>query len=192
MRLTLEDIINNLNDPTHSSLYIIQSHNPDDLRDFAYRLGVELYESRRREGIISPLVSFVFDEADEFIPQQPEKESSYARSAWIAEMLARRGRKFGIGIGICTQRTRLLRTSVMAQPHTYLISKLPRLSDRQAVQEAFGFSEEMFRQTFKFVPGDWLLASYDATGLKGIPIPIHAENANERIHNFLERRYSQG
>ena len=185
-RLMLEDIINDLNDSRHSSLYIIQSHNPDDLRDFAYTLGVRLFENRRREGVISPLVSFVFDEADEFIPQQAERDSSYARSAWIVEMLARRGRKFGIGIGICTQRTRLLRTSVMAQPHTYLVSKLPRLSDRQAVQEAFGFSEEMFRQTFKFVPGDWLLASYDATGLKGVPIPIHAENANERIRRFLQ------
>ncbi len=190
-RLMLEDVINDLNDSRHSSLYIIQSHNPDDLRDFAYTLGVRLFENRRREGIISPLVSFVFDEADEFIPQQAERDSSYARSAWIVEMLARRGRKFGIGIGICTQRTRLLRTSVMAQPHTYLVSKLPRLSDRQAVQEAFGFSEEMFRQTFKFIPGDWLLASYDATGLKGVPIPIHAENANERIRSFLERLCSQ-
>ena len=191
VRLTLEDIIDDLNDSSHSSLYIIQSHNPDELRDFAYHLGIELFESRRREGIISPLVSFIFDEADEFIPQQAERDSSYARSAWIVEMLARRGRKFGIGIGICTQRTRLLRTSVMAQPHTYLVSKLPRLSDRQAVQEAFGFSEEMFRQTFKFVPGDWLLASYDATGLKGVPIPIHAENANERIQNFLKASYGQ-
>lgn len=187
--LTIEKIVNDLNDHTHSSLYIIQSHNPDDLRDFAYKLGIELFESRRREGIILPLVSFIFDEADEFIPQQPERDSSYARSAQIAEMLARRGRKFGIGIGICTQRTRLLRTSVMAQPHTYLVSKLPRLTDREAVQQAFGFSEEMFRQTFKFLPGDWLLASYDATGLRGVPIPIHAENANERVRTFLERKY---
>jgi len=114
------------------------------------------------------------------------KEGTLLAVKKIVEMLARRGRKFGIGIGrICTQRTRLLRTSVMAQPHTYLVSKLPRLSDRQAVQEAFGFSEEMSRQTFKFVPGNWLLASYDATGLKGVPIPIHAENANERIYRFL-------
>jgi len=192
VRLSLEDIISDLNDLTHPSLYIIQSHNPNELRDFSDTLGTELFESRRREGIISPLVSFVFDEADEFIPQQAERDSSYAHSAEIVEMLARRGRKFGIGIGICTQRTRLLRTSVMAQPHTYLVSKLPRLSDRQAVQEAFGFSEEMFRQTFKFVPGDWLLASYDATGLKGVPMPIHAENANERIRDFLEKGYNQG
>lgn len=43
----------------------------------------------------------------------------------------------------------------------------------------------MFRQTFKFAPGDWILVSYDATGLKAVPIPIHAADANERIMNFL-------
>lgn len=184
--LSIDEIIENLNNPNCSTLSIIQSHDPDYLREFAYELGLKLFENRRINGIISPLVSFIFDEADEFIPGQYEKESSYAKSAYIAEMLARRGRKFGLGIGICTQRTRYLKTSVMAQPHTYLISKMPRITDRQAVQEAFGLSEEMFRQTFKFAPGDWLIASYDAIGIKGVPIPIHAKDANERIKNFVK------
>ncbi len=183
--MSLKGLIKQLNSRETSNLIVIQSHDPDDLRDFAFELGRELFETRRRMGIIQPLVSFIFDEADEFIPQKHEGDSSYSHSARIAENLARRGRKFGIGIGICTQRVRYLKTSVMAQPHTYLISKMPRLTDREAVQEAFGLSEEMFRQTFKFAPGDWLLASHDATGLKAVPIPIHAEDANERIKNFL-------
>jgi hypothetical protein len=186
--MSLNDIIQQLNNRDTSSLLIIQAHDPDDLRDFAFELGRELFERRRQRGIIYPLVSFVFDEADEFIPGQYERDSSYSRSAWIVETLARRGRKFGIGVGICTQRVRYLKTSVMAQPHTYLISKMPRLSDREAIQEAFGFSEDMFRQTFKFAPGDWLLASHDATGLKAVPIPIHAQDANERIRSFLENQ----
>jgi len=48
----------------------------------------------------------------------------------------------------------------------------------------------MFRQTFKFAPGDWLLASHDATGLKSVPNPIHVPDANERIKNFLEEELS--
>jgi len=183
--MSMNDIIQQINDRSSSNLFIIQAHDPDDLRDFAFEIGRNLFERRRRTGIIQPLVSFIFDEADEFMPGQYERDSSYSRSAWIAETLARRGRKFGIGVGICTQRVRYLKTSVMAQPHTYLISKMPRRTDREAIQEAFGFSEEMFRQTFKFAPGDWLLASHDATGLKGVPIPIHAENANARIENYL-------
>jgi len=179
--LSIFDIVADLIDTKTSSLYVIQSHDPDALRNFASKLGFILFESRRKKGITSPLASFIFDEADEFIPQQFDKDSSYSRSIAVAHMLARRGRKFGIGIGIATQRTRYLNTSIMAQPHTYFVSNLPRLTDRTAVQEAFGFSEEAFRQTFKFTKGDWLLASYDATGLKGVPIPIHAENANDRI-----------
>ena len=185
--ITTEDIVDDLNDGNESSLYVIQSHDPDSLREFAYELGNNLFENRRMSGTLSPLVSFIFDEADEFIPQQAEKDSSYQKSVSIAHMLARRGRKFGIGIGIATQRTRYLNTSIMAQPHTYLVSKLPRKMDRDVVQEAFGFSEEVFKQTFKFTKGDWLLASYDATGLTGVPIPIHAENANERIIKYLEK-----
>jgi uncharacterized protein len=183
--LSVKEIVDELNNPNHSSLIIIQSHDPNELRDFSHKLGKEIFENRRRSGQISPVVSFVFDEADEFIPQKPEFDSQ-KNSGWIAEMLARRGRKFGLGIGICTQRTRYLKTSIMAQPHSYLVSKMPRKTDREAVQEAFGFSEEMFRQTFKFSPGDWLLASYDATGLKGVPVPIHADDANQRLKNFLQ------
>jgi len=100
--------------------------------------------------------------------------------------LARRGRKFGVGIGIATQRTRYLDTNIMGQPHTYMVSKLPLKSDRVKVAEAFGVSDDMFRQTFKFKPGNWLIMSHDATGLKAIPVPIQVDNANRRISQYLE------
>jgi hypothetical protein len=183
--ISIPQLIARLNDATASGLYIIQSHNPDTLRHFAWMLGTFTFKRRRRSGQITPLVSFVFDEADEFIPQQAR--DTYAESSDIAMTLARRGRKFGLGIGIATQRVRYLNTSIMAQPHTYFVSKMPRQSDRQVVAEAFGVSEDMFRQTFKFKKGDWLLMSYDATGLEAIPIPIHGEDANERVKEFLER-----
>jgi hypothetical protein len=183
LSLTLPQLIGRLNDQSTSGLYIIQAHQPDLLRHFAWMLGTFTYEERRKSGHISPLVSFVFDEADEFIPQQAK--DSYAESSDIAMTLARRGRKFGLGIGIATQRVIYLNTSIMAQPHTYFVSKMPRQSDRQRVSEAFGASEDIFRQTFKFKKGDWLLMSHDATGLDAIPIPIHTEDANSRIRRAL-------
>jgi DNA helicase HerA-like ATPase len=152
-------------------------------------LGHFAFDDRRKTGQITPLVSFIFDEADEFIPQQAS--GTYGESAHIAMTLARRGRKFGLGIGIATQRARYLNTSIMAQPHTYFVSKMPRQSDRQAVVEAFGVSEDVFRQTFKFKKGDWLLMSYDATGLEAIPVPIHCADANERVRAFLARTSSE-
>lgn len=187
--VTLKQIIEDLNDNSHPSLWVIQSHDPNELRSFSKKLGEDLYEHRRQGGIIDPLVSFIFDEADEFIRR--DASGSYAESAEIAQTLARRGRKFGLGVGIATQRIRYLDTNIMAQPHTYFISKLPRLSDRQAVAEAFGVSEDLLNQTFKFKKGHWLLISHDATGLEAVPVPIASPNANDRLAEWLTKRYAK-
>jgi len=181
------DILRILDDESTPALFIVTSHDPHELRNFAHRLGDKAYERRRQTGRIFPLVSFIFDEADEFVRQDTSGDhESYKRAREIAHTLARRGRKFGLGLGLATQRIRYLDTSIMAQPHTYLVSKLPRKSDREGVAEAFGIPEEMFRQTFTFTAGNWLLLSHDAAGLKAVPIPIKTEDANERIARFLE------
>ena len=181
--ISVPQLIQRLNDQSSSGLYIIQSHDPDKLRNFASMLGNFTYEERRRSGQIGPLVSFIFDEADEFIPQNAS--GSQTQSSEIAMTLARRGRKFGLGIGIATQRVIYLNSSIMAQPHTYFVSKLPRKSDRERVAEAFGVSEDMLSQTFKFKKGNWLLISHGATGLESVPLPIYSQNANDRIQQFL-------
>lgn len=186
--VTLDEMVADLNDREKKSLWVIQSHNPHELRSFSKRLGDAVYEKRRQDGLIDPLVSFIFDEADEFV--RSETSGSYGESREIAETLTRRGRKFGLGLGIATQRIRYHDTSIMAQPHTYFISKLPRLSDRQAVSEAFGVSEEMLNQTFKFKKGNWLLMSHDATGLEAIPVSIKTPDANRRLSDWLRARYS--
>ena len=69
----------------------------------------------------------------------------------------------------------------MGNLHTYFVSKLPRAYDREKVAEAFGIGQEQLTPTFTFRPGNWLIISHDATGLKGVPIPVTAENANDRI-----------
>jgi uncharacterized protein len=184
---TLDEIVADLNTPGRSSLWIIQAHNPHELRTFSKQLGEAVYESRRQSGQIDPLVAFIFDEADEFIRR--DGTGSYAESAQIAETLARRGRKFGLGIGIATQRIRYLDTNIMSQPHTYFVSKLPRLTDRQAVAEAFGVSEELLNQTFKFRKGQWLLMSHDATGLEAVPLPIKTPDANVRLAEWLRKHH---
>jgi len=180
------DLIEELNDQNKKAIYIIQSHDPDELRRFVYYLANAIYEDRRKMGRIMPLVSFIFDEADEYIPQDKYEKGESKISRQAVEMLARRGRKFGLGIGIATQRVVYLDTNIMAQPHTYFISKLPRSSDRDRIAEAFAIGQNVFEQTFRFGKGDWLLVSHDATGLEAIPFPIHTDNAEERIIEFLE------
>lgn len=183
--INFNDIISELNDESRSSLIIVNSFDPDELREFTYNLGMRVYEHRRRRGKISPLISFVFDEADEFIPSTSLAGSTYYSSKKVVEMIARRGRKFGIGLTIATQRSTYLDTNIMGQLHTYFVSKLPRETDRERVGEAFAVSTEMFTQTFKFKKGDWLYISHESAGLDSVPIPIHSKDAEVRIRDYF-------
>ena len=185
-KINMQEIINDLNDDSYSSLYIVTSHDPHKVRGFANDLGQYLFRNRRLKGVISPLALFIFDEADQFIPGTPRSDSEKLSKS-VIETLTRRGRKFGIGVGIATQRSAYLDTNIMGQLHTYFISKLPRKYDRDVVGEAFSLSPDQFTQTFKFQKGQWLLVSHEATGID-MPIPIQALNADDRIKEFLDNQ----
>ena len=178
--IPISDLIQSLNDRERHQTIIITGRRDSELKHFASVFGNQLYESRRRMASREPFTSFIFDEADLFLPQD-RQDADTAAIREFCVTLARRGRKFGLGIGISTQRASLLDTAVMANLHTYFVSKLPRLADRQRVAEAFGISEEQLTPTFTFRPGNWLVISHDATGLKGVPIPTTAQDANRRI-----------
>jgi len=169
------------------SLTVVIGENEQAIAGFAggdRGLVEEVFAQRREESLLYPLVSFIFDEADVFISQNERDPGNIVDQATL---LARRGRKFGLGLGIATQRVRYLNTTIMAQPHTYFISKLPRQSDRQAIAEAFAISEESLEQSFAFTPGQWLVASHDATGLKGAPFPVQLPNANDAVRDWLQQ-----
>ncbi len=178
------DIIEEVHSKDSNSLFIFVSSREQNVREFLNSVGNKIYEKRKNEGLIDPLTSLIFDEADTFIPQGAQ-EDSIVKSKLIIEQIARRGRKFGLGIGLATQRITFLETNILAQLHTYFISRLPRKSDRDRIKEAFSLSDEEFGATLKFVKGNWLLVSHEGLGLEGVPISIKVENANQRIKDFL-------
>jgi len=177
-----KEIVDSLNNKVARKTIIVTARRDAHMKRFTTVLGNELYESRRRDAIIEPYTIFILDEADLFIPLEQGPEGT-GEIKELCVTLARRGRKFGLGIGISTQRASLLDTEVMGNLHTYFVSKLPRAHDRQRVAEAFGIGEDQLSPTFTFRPGNWLIISHDATGLKGVPIPTIAADANERILN---------
>lgn len=183
--LQVGDLIDDVTNQDHRQIVIITGRRDSEIKYFASQLGNAIYERRRHEPTRDPFVTFIFDEADLFIPQAgTDKDTASVRELCVT--LARRGRKFGLGLGISTQRSSLLDTEVMANLHTYFVSKLPRADDRQRVAEAFGISEDQLAPTFTFRRGNWLVISHDATGLKGVPIPTIADDANERIFSSVE------
>jgi hypothetical protein len=186
--IPIDDLLELLNKKDSRLTIVITARRDSELKDFIEVLGNNLYEERRLKGIIDPFTLFLFDEADLFIPSDGGDENT-SRIRELCITLARRGRKFGLGIGIATQRASQLDTEVMGNLHTYFVSKLPRAFDRDKVAEAFGISQDQLSPTFTFRPGNWLIISHDATGLKGVPIPSIANNANQRLKEASKKYF---
>lgn len=185
--ISIEEICKDVQKNDKSSLYIFVSSKDDRIREFLNEIGKKIYNFRRKKGILEPTAALVFDEADVFIPQDDNKDQTIKKSKKIIESYARRGRKFGLGIGLATQRVTFLDTTILAQLHTYFISKLPRKSDRDRIQEAFSFSDEELSETFKYMKGNWLLVSHEGMGIEGVPLSIKSDNANERVIEVLKK-----
>ncbi|HKU50786.1 MAG TPA: hypothetical protein VJP79_12620 [Nitrososphaera sp.] len=69
---------------------------------------------------------FVFDEAQEFIPQEKKREDGTELSSRAVERLLRHGRKYYLYGWISTQRIAHLNTNALQQLHSYFVSTMPR------------------------------------------------------------------
>lgn len=167
------------------ALHTIQYHRDYNVRFMSYKLREVMLKRRREVGRISPLVSFIYDEADQFIAQK-EEEPGMKDAKSAAQESVRRGRKYGLGTGIAIQRIVYLDTNILGQSHTCLVSKLPRATDRETIQAAFGLSDDTLSESLRFGPGQWLLNSHSAAGIDGFPIPVQLPDANVRIAEFLD------
>ncbi len=164
--------------------------NENNLRVFSETIGTAIYNLRRRSGRVDPATIFIFDEADIFIPGQAanatdEEKDAIRSSKKIATTLARRGRKYGLGLGIATQRITYLDTSILAQIGSYFVGRLPRMSDRQKITEGFGIEKDSLQSGIRDV-GDWVVLSHTAVGDRGAPLPVHFNNADERVVTFIK------
>ncbi len=153
---------------------------PDAIRQIAIDLTSKILRRRKSQFRLRPYVLFVFDEAQEFIPAQgaPGLEGLCSKSI---ERLLRQGRKYGLGCCISTQRIAYLNTNALQQLHTYFVGTLPRPYDRTVVSDVFAVDLGILEKTLEFAPGDWLISSYAATGMRNVPIFIHADNTEDLL-----------
>lgn len=86
-----------------------------------------LYRKNRRP------VLLIVDEADEFAPQSPMPDDRLMVSKM--ELVARRGRKRGIGIAICTQRSAAIHKGVLSQTEVMIAHQTTSPHDKKAIWE---------------------------------------------------------
>jgi len=106
---------------------ILDTSDLEDPKDVVQKLLQQLYSvlSQRRTPYL-----VIIEEADRFVPQ------SGVRVQAVGE-IARRGRKRGIGLMVCTQRPSLVDKNILSQCGDQLIGKLVIQNDLQAVSQFF-------------------------------------------------------
>jgi len=158
---------------------------PSTIKELVIALTQNLLSRRKRRFQVKPHVLFVFDEAQEFIPELGGSAGIDKKCSKQVEVLLRQGRKYGLGACVATQRIAYLNTNALQQLHTYFVGTLPRPYDRQVVSDTFMIDQSILEKTLEFAPGEWLLSSYIATGIENVPIFVKADNAEREIEKFL-------
>jgi len=162
-----------------SDPYVIKELVVDLAQEFLYR--------RKRAFKVKPYVLFVFDEAQEFVPDLGGSSGIDKDCSKVVETLLRQGRKYGLGGCLATQRIAYLNTNALQQLHTYFVGTLPRPYDRTVVSDTFTIDKQILEKTLEFAPGEWLLSSFIATGMENVPIFIKADNAEAEVEKTLNK-----
>jgi hypothetical protein len=186
--ITIKGIRKMLSGPER--LICISMADPDILRDLVIKLTSAALKYRKKKFEIKPQVLFVFDEAQEFIPNKAS--GLMERCSHAVERLLRQGRKYGLGGAIATQRIAYLNTNIMQQLHTFFVGTLPRPYDRTVVSSSFQIDIGILDKTLEFPPGSWLVSSYIAMGLDNVPLFLTADNSEDMLREHLKKVSKSG
>ena len=170
-------------------LVCVSIADPFTIKELVITLSRDLLNRRKRKFQVKPYVLFVFDEAQEFIPDMSSSGGIDRKCSRQVETLLRQGRKYGLGACVATQRIAYLNTNALQQLHTYFVGTLPRPYDRSVVSNTFMIDQGILEKTLEFAPGEWLLSSYIATGIENVPIFIRADNAENELEKFLTQSH---
>lgn len=110
----------------------------------------------------------ILEEADRFIPQNGDKLPIFGE-------VARRGRKRGMGLMVCTQRPSLVDKNILSQCGNQLIGKLVIKNDLQAVAQFFS-GHELPKHLTTLEPGRF----YAMGGLSSTPRSIAIRKKDTR------------
>ncbi len=171
-----------------SRLTCISISDPYVIKELVIHLAREFLQRRKRSFKVRPYVLFVFDEAQEFVPELGGSGGIDKDCSKVVETLLRQGRKYGLGGCLATQRIAYLNTNALQQLHTYFVGTLPRPYDRGLVSETFTIDKQILEKTLEFAPGEWLLSSFIATGMENVPIFIRADNAEREVEKTLNAK----
>ena len=115
----------------------------------------------------------IIEEAHVFIPKDHDTNAKY----WAAK-IAREGRKFGLGLGIVSQRPRSVDLNVLSQMGSFAIMKIIQEDDQRQIASATeSTSRELIAQLTSLNVGDAVLVGQ----WTNLPSMVHVEEVKEKI-----------
>lgn len=143
--MDLEDLI----EPGEASIINLRAVEPENAEMTVYSLAKRLFDLRKRN-MIPPFI-MVFEEAHNFAP---EKGFQQALSNDILRKIASEGRKFGLGIGVISQRPARIDKNVLSQCNTQFILRVTNPNDLKAISKSFeGVTSEVESMIKSLPPG---------------------------------------
>ena len=129
-------------------------------------------KSNKRHRFESPIF-VIIEEAHVFIPKGEETHAKY----W-ASKIAREGRKFGIGLGIVSQRPRSIDSNVLSQMGSLAIMKIVQEDDQQQISSAAeSISKDLIGQLTSLNVGDAVLVGQWVN----LPSIVHIEEVKGKV-----------
>lgn len=128
-------------------------------------------KSAHRYRFDSPIFVIV-EEAHVFIPKGEDSQTKY----WAAK-IAREGRKFGLGLGIVSQRPRNIDPNVLSQMGSLAVMKIVQEDDQhQIASAAESISRELVNQLTSLNVGDALLVGQWVN----LPAMVHFDEVKDK------------
>ncbi len=146
-----EDPLNlkNLLEPGEASIINLRAVEPETAEMTMFMLAKRLFDLRKKNQI--PPFIMVIEEAHNFAP---EKGFGKALSNDILRKIASEGRKFGLGLGVISQRPARIDKNVLSQCNTQFILRVTNPNDLKAISKSFeGITSEVESMIKSLPPG---------------------------------------
>ncbi len=124
--------LHNLVERGRASVINLRAVDPENQEIVVYKLAKEMFEMRKR-GELDPFF-MVIEEAHNYVP---EKGMGKAVCSDILRKVASEGRKFGLGIGVISQRPANVAKNILSQCNTQLILRVTNPNDLKAIAKSF-------------------------------------------------------
>ncbi len=148
---SLKDIVSE----GRTSIINLRGTEPDMQGFIVDKLASSIFELRKKEKV-PPLIMFA-EEAHNFCPQRGKVECSDT-----FKTLASEGRKFGLGLGIITQRPAKVDKNVLSQCNTQVILKVTNPNDLKAIEKSVEGMKKGMKEEIKRLPvGEALVSGGD-------------------------------